>query len=238
MDEHKLADAFRDAVRETPPASFDTGDVVTASRRVTARRRRQLAAGSALGVVLLAGGLAAGTGLLGTGQQNVPLAGSPPSVSGSAGMLSAHNEPNGSRPRGATPLAPNTLAGPAPGHSVTPQSGVDGCGGVDADLAAALATELPSAAASTPAPAEGSCPSGARAVAVPVQDGATSGVVTVVLVPAANAGRAGPGAGPAAVRAAHGGGTLTVASRSAAAQGAAPYADQLDRIATDLAARF
>lgn len=238
MDEHKLADAFRSAVRETPPASFDTGDVVTASRRVTARRRRQLAAGSALGVVLLAGGLAAGTGLFGSGPQNVPLAGSPPSVSGSAGTLGAHTEPNGSQPRGATPLGPNTLAGTAPGHSGTPQSGVESCGGVDADLAAALATELPSAPAGTPASAAGSCPAGARAAAVPVRDGATSGVVTVVLVPTANAGRAGPDAGPAAVRAAHGGGTLTVASRSASGQGAAPYAAQLDRIATDLAARF
>src|ERR1041384_4596943 len=57
MDEQKLADLFRDAAHEAPPASFDAGDVRTASRKAALRRRNSIAGGTALVFVLGFGGV-------------------------------------------------------------------------------------------------------------------------------------------------------------------------------------
>ena len=46
----RFAAAFRDAAAHAPPAGFDAGDVVAASRRIT-RRRRSALAGGALAVL-------------------------------------------------------------------------------------------------------------------------------------------------------------------------------------------
>lgn len=247
MDEHKLAGAFRDAVRETPPASFDATDVVAASHRVTARRRMQLAGGSALGVVVLAGGLVLGNSTLGDGgHPAAPMAGGRPSTSGQARVFTAQGEPNPRMTAPGNSVNPNSLPGQPPKQG-SGESGMagqptgnprPGCGSVDRELAAALAGELPAIAGSPPIMADGPCPAGARAVAVAVRDGASAGTLTVVLVPAPNSGRAGPDAGPAAVVASHSGGTLTVSSRAAAGSSAAPYTDQVGKVATDLATHF
>src|SRR5687768_11522241 len=70
MDEQKLADLFRDAAHDAPPASFDAGDVRTASRRATLRRRNSIAAGTTLVVVLGFGGVVAGAGWFGQDKEN------------------------------------------------------------------------------------------------------------------------------------------------------------------------
>lgn len=57
MDEQRLGQAFRDAVEELPPATFEHHDVVAASRRATTRCRSMLAGATLLGVAVLAGGL-------------------------------------------------------------------------------------------------------------------------------------------------------------------------------------
>ena len=59
MDEQRVSQAFRDAVQELPPASFEHHDVVAASRHAT-RRRSMIAGGTLLGAVVLLGGSLAG----------------------------------------------------------------------------------------------------------------------------------------------------------------------------------
>lgn len=236
MDEHKLADAFRDAVGDVPPASFDTGDVLARSHRVTVRRRTQWAAGSALGVVALTGGLLFGTGALGGGGHSQPMAVPgpetmqtvKPNVQKSLGQRPPNGLPEGTPRQGGEP------SGTAGSTTGKPRQG---CGPVDRELAAALTAELPAIAHNVPVAADGPCPADARAVSVPAQDGSGTGVLTVVLVPAPNAERAGPATGPGVVVATHSGGTLTVSSRPESA-GAAPYAGDLNRVAADLAAKF
>lgn len=236
MDEHELADAFRDAVGDVPPASFDTRDVRTRAHQITVRRRMQWAGGSALGVVALTGGLLLGTGALGGGDHSKPMAiPSPgtmqtlkPNIQKSLGQRPPNGLPEGTPRQGGEPSG---TAGPTTGN---PRQG---CGPVDRELAAALTAELPAIGHNTPVAADGPCPADARAVSVPAQDGAANGVLTVVLVPAAHAGRSGPDAGPGVVVATHGGSTLTVSSRPEST-GAAPYSGDLDRVAADLAAKF
>lgn len=143
MDEQKLADLFRDAAHDAPPASFDASDVRTASRRATLRRRNSIAAGTTLVVVLGLGGAVASTAWLGqdksanmsqenSGQRPSDAAQSPMSVE----ELPEKNFPGNdgstqgdSAPPGSTGLSAGVSA-------------VQGCAGVDRELADALASEL------------------------------------------------------------------------------------------------
>ncbi|GGU69347.1 hypothetical protein [Lentzea flava] len=147
MDEQKLADLFRDAVHDAPPASFDASDVRTASRRATLRRRNSIAAGTTLVVVLGFGGVVAGTNWinqdkstssnLGSGQANDNKAESP--LTGPATALEAQP------PQKDFPGDPSTQGdGSTPGSTglSTSDRAVQGCAGVDRELADALAGEL------------------------------------------------------------------------------------------------
>jgi hypothetical protein len=141
MDEQKLADLFRDAAHDAPPASFDAGDVRTASRRATLRRRNSIAAGTTLVVVLGLGGAVASTAWLGpekganvsqenSGQQQDNTAQSPMSVEGQKNFPGNDGSTQGdSTPPGSTGLSAGVSA-------------VQGCAGVDRELADALAGEL------------------------------------------------------------------------------------------------
>lgn len=147
MDEQKLADLFRDAAHDAPPASFDAGDVRTASRRATLRRRNSIAAGTTLAVVLGFGGVVAGTGWFGTdtsktsdnagsGQQQEPGAEAPLTA------LEAQPPQN----QKDIPGDPSTQGdGSTPGSTgltTGAQRAVQGCAAVDRELADALAGEL------------------------------------------------------------------------------------------------
>jgi len=180
VDETRLNQLFRDAVGRPPAASFDTGDVVGASRRVAARRRSALTGGSLLGVAVLTGGVLLGGDVLRPAPEN-PSAASRPAPEAGDRMLT---------PELMTPF----LAPPGAAEAV-------GCAAVDAELAAALATALGTAGPAVPLPE--TCPPGTRAAGLPVPGGTVyallgptapgpgaaslpvdGGVLTVVSVPA------------------------------------------------------
>lgn len=232
MDDQQLSELFQAAAQEVPPASFDEHDVASASRRVTVRRRSVLAGGSGLVVVVLAVGLLLGTGVLGH------TVGNGGASAASAGV--AEGPSHSSLPFG-------RLAEPAPGdhgqqdfpESSPMQGGVGtgrvghgadsthaGCGPADGELAVALASELPSAGAQVPIPAEVTCPPNSRSAAVAVPHG----VAVAVLVPRADqTGPTRPG-----VTSASGSWVVTVVSEPAAAV----PAQQLSAAMVELAGRF
>jgi hypothetical protein len=145
MDENKLADLFRDAAHDAPPAAFDVADVRTASRRATQRRRNAIAGGTALVVVLGFGGVAAGTNWFGVDKGAQSAAGS-----------GQHEDNSAESPLTAPPVTPNNQTKDFPGDlstqgdTATPGSAdpsvggraVQGCAVVDRELAVALAGEL------------------------------------------------------------------------------------------------
>ncbi|MBP2475774.1 hypothetical protein JOF53_004646 [Crossiella equi] len=194
MDEHKLADAFRDAVREVPPPSFGEQDVVQASHRASARQRRLVLSGSAFGVVLLAGGTLAVSTLFGPSSD--PQIASGASTTAQEGTVlggeatpfsDQQDEPRSPQGSGSAkpPIPPSTSKqGEVPGGGGPSTAGTEGCGLADRDLAAALAAEIPAARTLTAeqVPA-GYCTSGARGAAVSTPEGK----LMVVLAPSAGA---------------------------------------------------
>ncbi|NIJ14920.1 hypothetical protein FHU38_005328 [Saccharomonospora amisosensis] len=230
MDEGELRQLFREAPGEPPEPTFTAQDVVTASRRTTARRRAAVA-GVAAAVVLVAGvGGTVGV-LLGDG-------------SGSeTGTLSPALAPEQGQPGEGRARPPSIEGFPGVSPKQGGEAGEDGpradstgrCEKVDRELAAALAGELPIGAAEQ-ASTSPVCPAGSRAAAYRVEEG----TVSVVLVA--------PGVAPQLPRQPRGtaiaerdspqGGTLLVVSIPAQESTVAPFADQLERVAAALAARF
>lgn len=176
MDEHKLAELFRDAVRDTPPSSFDEGDVRSASRRVTARRRTQLALGSTMAAVLVVGGAVVATGLIAR-----PESASTSAAKGDNSVMQAPAE--GDRGDGSLnkdlPGGVPTQGGTTPwsvGASAD-TSAPQGCGTVDRKLADALAVEL-SVPADQAVPVGVACPTDSRAAAFVVDGETIAAIVT------------------------------------------------------------
>ena len=179
MDEQKLADLFRDAAHDAPPASFDAGDVRKASRRATLRRRNSIAAGTTLVVVLGFGGVFAANGWVsqdtktsdtaGSGQKQdnaaespmTPLQAQPPTNFSGEGKST---QGDGSMP-GSTGLSAS-------------ESTVQGCAGVDRELADALAVELSVSPDFAVAPTQ-TCSPDSRSAAFKI-DGLT---VTAIVTP-------------------------------------------------------
>ncbi|MFT7835076.1 hypothetical protein Q5530_02865 [Saccharothrix sp. BKS2] len=248
MDEQQLAELFRDAARDAPPASFDVTGVRSASARATARRRSALALGSSLVVVLALGGVVVNTAS--------PESSSDTAAVGSAEGASSPNvstfgvpelapdeaspDRNGGLPPKSIPEDPPTQGGELSGSAdrSTVGSAPKGCEEVDRELAVALADELPVARGLTPAPAAASCPPGARGASYLLRDGAVTGTVSVVLTP--------PGELPPSfdentlseTASASGGGELHVLSRPAEGSAVVPFATQLPGLAQQLASRF
>ncbi|MET8758172.1 hypothetical protein [Lentzea sp. NPDC004782] len=146
MDEQKLADLFRDAAHDAPPASFDASDVRTASRRATLRRRNSIAAGTTLVVVLGLGGVVAGAGWFGSEKS---------ATMNSAGPGQQKDESAPTELMTPLQVQPKTQDFPGDastqGDASTPGSAgfttgapraVQGCAAVDRELADALAGEL------------------------------------------------------------------------------------------------
>ena len=194
MDEKKLSELFKDAVRDTPPASFGTGEVRQASYRAGARRRTGIIAGSALAIVILGGGAITAVALSGGTSNSSALVsaaggGASSDKSGTMdsngaqlpGLPRAENAPETPNDRTESPKQGGAPTGDAGTASSTPS----GCEKADRELAAALASELPAAAKATdPQPVPFACPTGSRGASVKVVDGPRSGTLSVVLVPA------------------------------------------------------
>ncbi|GAA2812226.1 hypothetical protein [Crossiella cryophila] len=252
MDEHKLADALRDAVREVPPPSFNEQDVVIASHRASARQRRLILSGSTFGAALLLGGTLVVTNLLGPEPTAANTASSGEATAeggvlrGPGGDASTADPGNSGAPGAGRPTSKSSpdvskqgetsaSAGPSAG-------GTEGCGMADRKLAAALAAELPAVASRNPeqGPPELCTTPGARAVTLKLPDGELS----VVLVPGMGAmSRQGqafgePGSTQGYTAITRNGGPLTVQSKPAKGKPTAPYAADLERLAKALSEVF
>ncbi|SEP77097.1 hypothetical protein SAMN05216188_101435 [Lentzea xinjiangensis] len=148
MDEQKLADLFRDAAHDAPPASFDAGDVRTASRRAALRRRNSIAAGTTLAVVLGFGGAVAATGWFGQdGRDTLNSAGQQEKDTAQSPLTELMTPQQAQPPTKNFPgdHGVSTQGDPRSPGSTGPSAGdraVQGCAGVDRELADALAGEL------------------------------------------------------------------------------------------------
>ncbi|NKE55887.1 hypothetical protein FXN61_03220 [Lentzea sp. PSKA42] len=182
MDEQKLADLFRDAAHDAPPASFDASDVRKASRRATLRRRNSIAAGTTLVVVLGFGGAVAANGWLAQDKAGNTMAGS-----GQQGNDTAQSPQTGPMTAlEAQPPAKNSPGDPSTqGDGVTPGStglptgerAVQGCAGVDRELADALAGEL-SVSPEHAEPPKVTCSPDSRAAAFKIDGLTITAIVT------------------------------------------------------------
>lgn len=220
MDEHRLTELLREAVRETPPASFGVRDIVAAYRRQRERHRRmRMAGGAVVALGVLVAGVAFGL------------------AEGDRGTTSAQAVTSGPAPgSSSSAVAPMLI----PHMGQTFQSARNGCGSADARLAAALADELGGADRLESAPVDLTCPPGSSSAAFLVHDGAAVGLFTVVLLstpdpPTGIAGR--PNTVQADVRTGSGG-HLVVLSEPAAGTSGAPYASRVTDVAQRLAGRF
>jgi hypothetical protein len=193
VDERKLAELFRDAAQDAPPASFNEHDVLAASHRARARARATMLTGSTLAVVILAGGATVGVSLWGGTEQ----AANAPAAAGAPEAAKPHGDaatPFDAEQRGAPPPRDRNVQpqldvpkesseqGGAPSGKTGPSA--NGCGQADGKLANALAGELPSTVrVGGPRGAGFTCRPGMRAAAYEVKDGAFQGKLTVVVVP-------------------------------------------------------
>jgi hypothetical protein len=242
VDEHELTELFREAVRDTPPASFDERDISHASQRIAQRRRRSAVVGATIAAVLVFGGVVVGLSQLVRPQ------------------TAASNAAPGMGPAAAE-TGPSTVDG-LPSAQRAPQSedkasmnapaAGQACGPVDRELADALAGTLPAAAGQQPVPGGPSCPPGARAAGYVVRDGAVTGVFSVVVAPAEGAppsveSSRTPGTrsstpatctGSVCTVTAASGKRLTVRSEPSQGFATAPFADKVPAVAQQLASRF
>lgn len=183
IDENKLADLFRDAAHDAPPASFDASDVRSASRKAAMRRRNAIAAGSTLVVVLGFGGVVASSGWLGQEQSATNSAdGAGQGRDNSAESPLSAPVPPGEQQQLPTTNFPGDVStqGDAskPG-SADPRVGgaVQGCAAVDRELADALAGEL-SVSTEHAAPPTASCSPKSRAVMFKIDGLTLTAIVT------------------------------------------------------------
>ncbi|MFD1148240.1 hypothetical protein [Saccharothrix hoggarensis] len=253
MDEHRLAELFRDATRDAPPASFDVAGVRSASARATARRRSALALGSTMAFVLVLGGVAASTDLLSSrnGSTDSAAAGSAQDVSSPNVPSLNAAEPDGPRQEASPDRGDEGSTKSIPGDSSTqgddPSGSADrppvgsaqrGCVEVDRELAVALADELPVANGVEPSTPDANCPVEARGAAFAVRDGDVHGTVSVVIAPPGALGLAPDGNVQVRTANTPGGDQLHVLSRPDEGSTAVPFAGELESIAQRLAARF
>jgi hypothetical protein len=260
VDEHKLADLFRDAVRDAPPASFDEGDVRAASQRATARRQTALALGTGTAAVVLAAGTAVGFGVLGSADQNSNTSASAPVADNAPRMTpfdvpgpKAESQPgdnpqsteHGGLPPKSVPESSPLQGGDLSG-SVSPRADSTriGCGPVDRELAVALAGELPAAAGHQPVPVDGTCPTGSKAAGYVVRDGQVSGLFSVIVVPKSGNNEAQsaelgtmPGSRVTSL-VTQSGNTLYVVSEPARGSSVPPFGSQVDTVAGKLAGKY
>jgi hypothetical protein len=258
MDEKKIAEMFREALPDPPPASFTHDDVRLVSNRQRLRRNR-LVAGSALGVILVFGGVT--TGLLlsdGSSSPDGVAAAQSGTTSNDDGVpYDAHvpgQEGREPAPRQAAPSASvkdfptqppkqgGTASGEAgPGAGSTPT----GCPKADGELAAALASELPSAAGKQATRTPLQCPNGVRGASFSLRDGnQPPGVVSILLIPK---GVVLPSTPPWAnsppgtsVKTAYGskGGEIVLVSQPPEGSTKAPFDGQLAAAAKHIAAKY
>ncbi|MGH3909104.1 MAG: hypothetical protein ACRDTE_33740 [Pseudonocardiaceae bacterium] len=229
MDEQGLAELFREAVSDPPPASFGPAEVIAASHRATARRRGVLTGGTLLGVAMLTGGLLT-SGVVGGSQPHHEAGQGPPQTAPDvAGPGTAH--PLGTPPRAETPT-PRT--GAAEGEQAR-------CGPFDDALATGVTTVLAERGDAVAGPAgevPWPCPIGSRSAAVPV----VGGTLYVLVIPRATQPERSDVVSPDGrhehVLMLGGGRALVLVSMPATPGQQAPLGDDVPTLAEELAKRL
>lgn len=246
MDEDRLAKLLKDAVADTPPATFTHDDITKESARQRVNRRNGLLAGSAIGVAVLAGATALGVALW-TGQASPGSVTSAESAnSGGNGNAAPYELPDeGAAASGQTergeqenfPPESRKQGRPSDGNGGSSDSAStpSGCEQVDRELAAALAGELPDTAnvkVDDAVPVSWSCTANASGAQFTVP----GGVISVVLIPANQPTAFDSESGVAQADASTSDGRqVFVVSTPSGSSSSAPFASDLTRIATEIA---
>ncbi|MFI9448880.1 hypothetical protein [Amycolatopsis sp. NPDC052450] len=234
MDENELKALFRDAPGDAPSPTFDTSDVVRASKRATARRRNGIAVACSAVVLVLAGagmfGVLGGTDLqLGSGAKSDQEA----ATAGQPGAASARPLDSGDPSNFSNPPPQQGGDGPERTGRMTAE-GTYGCEQVDRELATALAGELPvpvNVAKSTPGDI---CTTGARSAGFQV----LGGTVSATVFPAGAAIPSLPTGASSAQRITGKGSLVVVVSLGDGTGGPAFSESEVDRLVGVLAARY
>ena len=241
MDDHELETMFAAAPGEAPPATFSASQVVAASKRAQARRRSAIALTCSCLVVVLGGfGVFAAVSNLGGPAPTAATSAGDARISGQSGVPK--------QPLGTQERPPNT--GDAPGFPPqSPMQGGDetgkdgpraesasGCDKVDRELATALAGEFPVPVSVDSASPSHLCPTGSRSAGFPVAGGFLSITLAPPGVAVQPAGQ--PPGTKISEQPAAGGGTIWLLSIPQAGSTVAPFANDIDRAARAVAARF
>lgn len=229
----RLAELFRAAASDAgaPPPGFDHTDVVTASRRVTARRRTALTGGAVLLAVL---GIGTAVAL-------------PDGPRDDAGSVAAAPMPTqeGARDRAAEPGAgagemPDALreVPPVTGPPLGP--GRTECADrQDPALRALMEQVLPEVAGAPEAAVTMECrPGGERGVNLEVAENGVAGLLTVVYLPPGEPVPPSADGAATATAVTASGGTVTVGVRPVGPGADLPFAGRLDTAAAFLAPRL
>jgi hypothetical protein len=245
-DDDRLAELFKAAASDAaaPAPGFDHDQVVTASRRITARRRSAVI-GASFAVFALVG---VGGVVLSGGSESASTAAAPAVTADrsagdrSAGGQAAPEPPPAAAPDAAAPEAAAADAAAAqaaaPPFSGTPLGpGNGGCADrQDPALRAYLEQVLPEAAGAPAAPSSDEClPAAQRYVTVEVDDAGRRGLFGVSYLPPGSAVKLVDGAVSAPTAS---GGTVVVFARPVGGGAAAPFADRLSAVAAFLAPRL
>jgi len=249
MDERRLAELLKDAVADTPPPTFDQGDVTAESERQRVRHRNGVLAGSAFGVALLAGAAALSVALWtgsGSGTETAAAGSGTSPSNGNAAPYELPDEDNKAAApteRGEQDSSPETPkqggSSAEDGGPAGPASTPSGCEQADRELAAALAGELPAAAnlkVADALPVSLSCPVDVEGARYDLPDGrltimrAEPGVTlpTWSLQSGAIEARSTTSTGR----------TVIVVSEPYSPGEPGPFADEIHRVAADLGKRY
>jgi hypothetical protein len=250
-DDDRLAELFRTAASEagTPPPGFDHDDVVTASRRITARRRSAMIGGAfALFAVVGVGAAVAVPDTPATTSAAAPaVAGQTSADQASADQAGAERAiapeaapaPDAAARSGAAGGAAGAAAPqPAPPFTGTPLGPGNGpCADrQDPQLRAFLEQVLPEViGAPTAASTEECRPGTQRYLTLEVRDGPTSGLLGVAYLPPGPTPDPPPGSVTARTAS---GGTVVVFSGPVDGTVPPPFLDRLQEIAAYLAPRL
>ncbi|UOZ08697.1 hypothetical protein [Amycolatopsis sp. WQ 127309] len=234
MDEQELRSLFSAAPGDAPSPSFDQSDVVRESRRQTLRRRNRITAGvSAAALVVVGFGayglLSGGTPGLTSAKDNAAVS----AQSGQPGLGPARPQVGGESPNFSS--TPPQQGGSGDGKTGQLAEGASGCEEVDGELAIALAGELPGHVAAAQASPGSACTTASRSAGFPVPGGEVAAAVYPKGISVAFKSQ--PAGTVTARVATASGGTLVLVSVPDAAN-AAPYAGDVDRLASELAPRF
>lgn len=236
MDENELKALFRDAPGEAPLPTFDTADVVRASKRATARRRNGIAGACSALVLVLAGvGMFGMLGRVDEGSLTAASNSEPEAASqGQPGAGSARPLDSGESSNFSDPPPQQGGSGPEKTGQMTAE-GTFGCDQVDRELATALAGELPVPVDIAQATPGDVCTTGARSAGFQVP----GGTVAAAVFPAGSAVPPLPAGAAIVQRTTAKGSLVVVVSLGDGTTGRPAFsASDLDRFVGVLAARY